>query len=203
MSEAGEGSVTHWLLNLKEGGDEAVAKLWDRYFEKLVRVAAAKLKSSRSRAEDGEDAALSAFQSFIDGVEREKFPKLNDRDDLWRILVVIASRKASRRIAREQALKRGEGNVVLEADLPRIDDDRAIGLELALGTEPTGEFALMVAEEYDRLMNALGDDSLREVARMKMEGLSIPEIARSMNCSSHIVKTKVMLIRKIWEKHER
>ena len=43
---------------------------------------------------DEEDAALDAFNSFLAGVVRGRFPQLNDRDDLWRLLVVLTVRKA-------------------------------------------------------------------------------------------------------------
>ena len=38
-----------------------------------------------------EDVALSAFNSLCRGLENGRFPKLQDRDDLWRLLVVIAA----------------------------------------------------------------------------------------------------------------
>ena len=45
-------------------------------------------------AADEEDVALSAFDSFCRGAQRGRFPQLDDRDNLWRLLVVITSRKA-------------------------------------------------------------------------------------------------------------
>src|SRR5262245_51636439 len=91
----GEGSVTHWIGDLKSGGDSAAQHLWERYFQRLVRLARKKLQSDRRprTAEDEEDAALSAFDSFCRGVDRGRFPRLTDRDDLWRLLVVLTLRK--------------------------------------------------------------------------------------------------------------
>ena len=89
-------SITGWLGELREGDQAAAQPLWERYFAKLVVVARSKLKRLRPTGadEDEEDAALSAFNSFCDGAARGKFPQLADRDDLWRLLVVITARKA-------------------------------------------------------------------------------------------------------------
>ena len=60
---------------------------------------------------------MSAFNSFCAGAARGKFPQLADRDDLWRLLVVITARKAMAQANREGRQKRGGGRVVEEAVL--------------------------------------------------------------------------------------
>ena len=59
--------------------------------------------------------ALSAFDSFCRAAERGRFPQLNDRDDLWRLLVVIAERKAIDVVRRQYALKHGGGRLADES----------------------------------------------------------------------------------------
>src|SRR6516165_2981413 len=109
MSTDAEGSVTRWIGDLKAGGGSAAQPLWERYFERLVRLARNKLRSSHRRAavEDEEDAALSAFDSFCRGAAAGRFPRLTDRDDLWRLLVVLTIRKALDQLERHGAAKRG------------------------------------------------------------------------------------------------
>ncbi|MCH8199512.1 MAG: helix-turn-helix domain-containing protein [Chloroflexi bacterium] len=41
-------------------------------------------------------------------------------------------------------------------------------------------------------------DSLRTVARLKLEGYTVEEIAQQMDCSSRTVKRKLALIRTRW-----
>jgi ECF sigma factor len=108
MGSQGEGSVTRWIGDLKSGGDSAAQRLWERYFERLVRLARNKLQTTRRprTVEDEEDAALSAFDSFCRGVDRGRFPRLADRDDLWRLLVVLTMRKALDQIERQGAARR-------------------------------------------------------------------------------------------------
>ena len=44
------------------------------------------------------------------------------------------------------------------------------GLDVVIDNEPTPEFALLVAEQYDRLMSSLGDERARIIAQSKLEG---------------------------------
>lgn len=86
-------SISRWICELKEGDLEAAQPLWERYFAKLVDVARRKLKGIPRGARDEEDVALSAFDSFCRAAKNGRFPKLHDRDELWRILLAITVRK--------------------------------------------------------------------------------------------------------------
>src|SRR5262245_29028069 len=87
-------SVTRWLDSLKRGDAEAAAALWQRYFDRLVRLARARLGPGPRRVADEEDVALSAFRCLCDGAARGRFPDLADRNDLWRLLAALALHKA-------------------------------------------------------------------------------------------------------------
>src|SRR6266550_8034471 len=102
-----QGSVTAWINLLKGGDAAAIQRLWEAYFPRLVGMARKKLREAPRRAADEEDVALSAFDSFCDGVARGRFPQLTDRDDLWHVLVTITARKAVQLLRREQRQKRG------------------------------------------------------------------------------------------------
>lgn len=194
------GSVTRWLGDLKEGDAKAAQPLWDRYFERLVRLARRRLHGAQGPGTgDEEDAALSAFHSVCAGAARGHFPQLTDRDDLWRLLVVVTARKAAEQSRRARRLKRGGGVVLDEAGLRGGDDpDRAEGLEMIVGPEPTPEFAAMVVEESGRLLDALGDDGLRQVALWRLEGYTGGEIAARLGCTRRTVVRRLGLIREIW-----
>ena len=112
-----EDAVTLWLDGIKAGDGTDIQRLWDRYFRRLVRLAGAKLPAHCRRAFDEEDVALSAFQSFCDRAGRGQFPKLNDRDDLWRLLATITVRKALDTIRHQTRQKRGGGDVLGESAL--------------------------------------------------------------------------------------
>jgi RNA polymerase sigma factor (sigma-70 family) len=199
MTAGDAGSVTRWIGELKGGDAEAAQALWERYFERLVRLARKRLAALRRTGadEDEEDAALSAFDSFCAGLARGRFPLLDDRDDLWRLLVVITARKASAQADRRRSRKRGGDWHALtpEGDLSDAGSDVIAQL---VADEPTPEFAAMVAEESRRLLDCLGDDQLRAIALGRMEGYTGDEIAEQLGCARRTVTRRLDLIRRIW-----
>src|SRR5690349_15832552 len=103
-----DGSITHLITRLKEGDRAAADGLWRVYFERLVALARSRLRGA-TRLADEEDVALSAFDSFYRGVERGRFPTLDDRDDLWQVLFVLTVRKAINLVKHEGRQSRGGG----------------------------------------------------------------------------------------------
>jgi hypothetical protein len=89
------GSVTHGIRELQAGDRTAAQRLWERYFRQLVNVARRRLAGAPRQAADEEDVVLSTLDSFFRGVERDRYPQLHDRDDLWRLLVVLTERKGN------------------------------------------------------------------------------------------------------------
>jgi DNA-directed RNA polymerase specialized sigma24 family protein len=116
---------------------------------------------------------------------------------------VLTVRKAGQVIRKETRVKRGSGAVCTEADLPLgADEDAEAGLAQAMGAEPTPELAAMVAEEYRRLLDRLGEDDLRAIAVWQMEGYSVEEIAKKLGRSERTVSRKLQVIRDRWRREE-
>jgi DNA-directed RNA polymerase specialized sigma24 family protein len=195
-----EGSITRWYEALKGGDRAAVGPIWDRYFARMIRLARATLRAGdRDLAvADEEDAALSAFESFCAEAERGRFPGVGDRHDLWLLLAMITVRKARAQARRHRRLKRGGGRVVRETDLAAggPDDDGALDGAPAPGPEP--EFVALAEEELRRLLDRLGDDTLRQVAVWRMEGYTCDEVAGRLGCARRTVARQLDLIRKLW-----
>jgi DNA-directed RNA polymerase specialized sigma24 family protein len=193
-----EESVTHWIEQLKAGDSRAAAPVWERYYARLVELARRRLQASSRAAADEEDVALSAFHTFCKAAQEGRFPRLEDRDDLWRLLVTITDRKALDQARDQRRQKRGGGRVQSESALVAGDDERA-GFAGVAGREPTPEFAALMAEECGRLLDRLGDEGLRAVAVCKMEGHSNEEVADRLGCALRTVERKLALIRDFWE----
>ncbi|HJZ59898.1 MAG TPA: ECF-type sigma factor, partial [Gemmataceae bacterium] len=152
---AADDPVTVWLGQLQAGDAAAARPLWDRYFHRLVGLARERLKDSPRRAADEEDVALSAFDSFCQGVALGRFPQLNDRNNLWGLLVLITARKAFNLAQHERRQKRGGGRVVEEVTQSVSADSSGAEnpIDKVVGREPTPEFAAQVAEECQRLLD--------------------------------------------------
>jgi DNA-directed RNA polymerase specialized sigma24 family protein len=52
-------------------------------------------------------------------------------------------------------------------------------------------------------LGRLGDDTLRQVALLKLEGYENAEIAARLNCALRTVERKLNLIRALWAEEER
>jgi hypothetical protein len=194
MSTAG--SVTLWLQQLQGGDPAPLQMLWEGYFRRLVALARKKLQGAPRQVADEEDAALLAFDSFIHGVEQGRFPRLADRGDLWDVLELLTVRKAANLARNAYAQKRYPSNRQLH-NASALDGAAFTAL---ISREPDPALAAELAEEYRRLLAQLPNESLRTVARLKMEGHSNEEIAGKIGRSTKRVEGKLADIRKIWEK---
>jgi len=195
------GSVTTWVEQLRAGNRAAAQQLWERYFSRLVGLARAKLQGLRRRAADEEDVALSAFDSFYRGVEQGRFPQLDDRHNLWQLLVVITVRKAIDLRQRETRQKRGGGKVAGESALDALpgSEEGGAGIEQVVGAEPTPELAAQAADEVQRLLGMLPKAEVRSVALLTLEGYTIAEIAQRLGCAEVTVERRLTLIRSLWK----
>lgn len=190
------GSVTIWVEQLKEGEQIALQKVWERYFQKLIGLARYRLNASPKAIADEEDVVCSAFNSFWFGLENGHFPKLQDRDDLWQVLMLLTARKATNFLKFEKRQKRGGGNVLSESALS--PDEVGPFFESVISSEPDPAFVTQMIEDYDALLNSLKVDQLQNVAIWKMEGLTNKEIAGKLGCVESTVERRLRSIRAIW-----
>jgi len=191
--------ITLWIRQLSQGDESAAQRIWNQYCEQLIRLARNKLANAPRRAADEEDVTVSAFHSFCRGVAAGRFPRLDDREDLWKLLIAITANKAVDQLRREHAQKRGGGAVRGESVLMGDDSSsRQAGIGEVLGNEPTPEFAAMVKEDCELMLDSLGDDTLRRVARYKLEGYTNKEIAAELECVVATVERKLQRIRSTW-----
>jgi hypothetical protein len=106
-----EQTVTRWIEALKASGAYAAQELWQRYFTARVRLARARLCHAVRIAADEEDVALSAFDRFCQGLDAQRDPRMEDRDDLWRRLLVITGCTEPDQAQRERRPKRDGGKI--------------------------------------------------------------------------------------------
>ncbi len=194
-------SVSQWIDGLKVGDESAAARLWQRYYRRLVGLARKKLGDSPRRVADEDDVVLSAFKSFCQRAQADRFPDLHDRDDLWHLIVHITERKASDQLRDQSRKKRGSGRVAGEsAFLDLQTSSGGAGINEVAGPDPTPEFAAEMVEAVDRLFSQLADDELRQIALHKLEGYTNEEIASKIGCAPPTVKRRLRLIRKRWHR---
>lgn len=190
------GSVSHWIDQIKDGDHDGAQSLWQRYFQKMVRLARSGLQTNHRRMSDEEDVAISVFESFCKAAEKGRFPNLADRDTLWRLLVRMTSRKVIDQRRYQGRIRRGGGAVGGESAIanPGSEEYQSPMAEI-IGNEPTPEFVSIMSEQVNLLLGHLDDPELQELAIGKMEGYSNDEMAGRLGCSLRTVERRLRLIR--------
>lgn len=192
-------AVTLLLQQLQAGRRDAAEALWRLYFPRLVRLARGHLQGLPRRAADEEDVALTAFDSFCRGAEQGRFPRLTDRDGLWRLLVTVTARHAAEWRQHETRQKRGGGDVRGHSAVTAADDP-GDGFDRLPDAAADPGFEAAAAEACRRLLDLLGDEQLRQIAVWRMEGYTNQEIADRLGCVVETVERRLRLIRSAWQR---
>jgi DNA-directed RNA polymerase specialized sigma24 family protein len=194
------GSVTRILGQFKDGDTEAAEAIVDRYFDRVVDRAAKRLADRGIRAVDGEDVALSVFESLLKQNADKKFADddLADRQELWNLLCRLIQNKTVDAIRRETALKRGGGNVRGESVFMKPMDSSVGGIDRQAGESADAPNKAMASERFAMLMTILDNDRAREIVTLRLLGHEIDEIADRVQRSPRSVKRKLALARSIW-----
>lgn len=191
-----DGSVTHWIHEVRDGKPEAAQRLWERYYQQLVALARTKLKKSQRRVRDEEDVASRVFEAFHRAISRGRYPQLSDRDGLWRLLFKMTERAAIDQLRSQNRQRRGGGNVLGESALGGQESTGADPLAQVVGNEPTPEFLALVREQLANLLGSLPSEPLQELAIAKMEGYTNSDLATRFECSERTIERRIRLIRK-------
>lgn len=135
--------VSHWIDRVKYGDSAAANRIWQHYFDRLVRSVRQGLAGQNRAVSDEEDIVLSVFDSFYAAAADGRFPDLADRDDLWRLLLRMSARKVIDKRRRDRRQRRGG-----DAEIRPLDGDDGTVLEV-IGDEPSPEMALMMQESVE------------------------------------------------------
>ncbi len=188
-------NVSHWIDQVKRGDSIAANRIWQHYFDRLVRAVRARLYGQNRAVSDEEDIVLSVFDSFYNAAENGRFPDLSDRDDLWRLLLRMSARKVVDKHRHDKRQRRG-GNVNVHSLNQPIgsSSDEEMVIE-AIGDEPSPEMVLMMRESVEQFFSHLGVGQLRDLAGAKLEGYSNAELAQRFGCSERTIERRLHLIR--------
>ena len=194
------GSITKLIEELRGGSDSAVPAVWSRYFSKLANIADNGMTNSPGRAVAGEDLASAVLQTVCRKVSIGLYPDLRDRDDLWLMLLTITRCRVVSQNRYENRQKRGGGKVRLATDMKAFQNE-AFDLNTIAGGDPTPESVVSLKDSCNYLISTtLRDETTKEIAILKLEGLSNDEIAERLNIVKRTVERKIKLIRSLWEK---
>ncbi len=187
-------SVTAWFDGLYEGDEDAVTRLVERYLERLVGLGRQtyrrKFGNIPRPTEDEEDAALSAFDSFCAAVKAGQIRNLQNRHELWGLLVKIMIRKVYDQRDRITAKKRGGRDSSMNV---------ADGMD-GVVSQLTGPEALAeLRDTYRVAIDKLDDAELKQIAEMDLGGRTRAEIAEALRMTERTVYRKLVNIHEQWD----
>lgn len=190
------GSVSYWLKELKAGDSLAVEAIWHRYYQKVVELAIRKMKVNPDRAVDGEDIAQLAMHRFCKNATLGCYPNLDDREQLWDLLVVFTLNRIRKHLRACNRLKRsGQHSQVFEFSQLEVLQDLQ-----------TPEAPTIMADMVDAWLNRLDQEDpsgqLKQIAIWSMDRISGSDIARILKKRKSFVLHQIRLIRLLWEECE-
>jgi DNA-directed RNA polymerase specialized sigma24 family protein len=197
MSGPSRDSVSQWIAGLQAGDQEAIKRLWERYFEPVVAAARDRLGRAPRRVADEEDVAISVFDALCHAAAAGQHLFVKDRDDLWWLLLLMTKRKVAARIRSEATAKRGNLRIKGETEVTN-DDGTEFDFDSLIGSTPEPEFMAVLDEQFHRLLNLLPTVRMRKVALLRMQGFEIEEIASRFGMTTRAVCRKIALIRAAW-----
>ena len=187
------GSITQWLQRLQDGESDAAKEIWSRYYPRVIRLAAIQLIKSDDRSIDEEDVAQSTFRTVYLAVMNGKYPDIEDRRDLWRLLLVSTLNRVRRHYRDSRTLKRSVNELVTQ-DQTR----RRLLLEIS-GPDAQAEMADLIETLFLRLDQEDPTGELRKIALLQLEEHSASAIARRLKRRKNHVLQRIRLIRILWE----
>lgn len=192
-------SVSELIQQLKQNQSAAAHQLWGRFIDQLIRAASKHLRNLPRRVADEEDVAVTAFEAFLRGTREGRFSKLETREDLWQVLAMLTERKAIEVLRRELADKRGGGQTRGESVFERMIMESSCAIGIADVAEPNSATLELFAGEVREMLDGLGDEVLRQIAILKLEGYTNPEVAQRLEIALRSVERKMLLIRDKWD----
>jgi RNA polymerase sigma-70 factor (ECF subfamily) len=160
------------IAEFKAGSESAARELFDKYCERLMKLARRRIGHRMTSRIDPEDVLQSAFRTFFNRVRNDEF-EFHQEDDLFKLLVRLTVHKTLRQIAYHRAQKR---NPELEAG--QGSEAHEILQQITAG-EPPPEVEVALIEEFEKFMGQLQPFD-REVLGMKLQGFSTVEIAEKL-----------------------
>ncbi len=194
-----EDSVSNWLTRLSDGDERAIEIAFDRYFDKLKRLATSKMTGLNQAQRSGEDVALSAFRSFCSGVKKGCLV-VEKENDLWARLFLVVTRKVCAERRRQRADKRGGDSIQVDHIQFGENGEEEDLLANVAGKEPSPELASEIASQAEEMLRLFGNNpKRRQILELRLLGWNDAEIAKKMSLTTRTIRWHVLKISELFE----
>jgi DNA-directed RNA polymerase specialized sigma24 family protein len=188
--EAEEGSITLHVQGVKSGSTPDFEAIWSQYFGRLAALAGRNLSPIGKQFATPDEVAGSVLRILWEGARKDKFAPLNDRQDLWRLLVLLTEHKVIDKERQARAKKRGGA--------PGVGRAPSDLLAQVPSKEPSPALVHELQDEMDRLLRLLPTATLQQIALWRLENRSVEEIAILLDVTTRTIERKLVLIRDLW-----
>lgn len=157
----------------REGDQQAAQQLFDRYVERLMRLARRHLSQRMARRVDPEDVVLSVFRTFFVRAREGQF-SLEGPEDLCKLLARMTLIKVLRQVQRHTAAKRD-----IHSELDQASDEADNPVAQLLDREPDPAVIQEFLDQLSHFVNLLKPQE-QQILEMRLQGHSSAEIARQL-----------------------
>lgn len=179
--------VSRW----RAGDQDAAKELFDRYASRLVALARRQISQRLVSRVDPEDVVQSVFRSFFGRVKAGKF-RIEDQDDLGKLLVRITVHKTLRKVEYHLAAKRDPRMEAVQGDFASDD------LLQVLDRDPTPEAVVAFLDQLDHLLSQLRPEE-RQILEMRFQGYSNGEITKKLGIYDRKIRRLIERVRGLAE----
>jgi RNA polymerase sigma-70 factor (ECF subfamily) len=173
--------LTDLLPHLPAGDDRAARAVFDRYSDRLVRLAGKHLNQRLAGRVDPEDVVQSVFRTFFRrGVDGEF--QLDGTAQLWQLLVKITVLKARAKARYHTADRRDAAAEQAPAD----------GFDPA-APEPGPVEAVILVDQIDVLLRGL-PPVYAQVLGLRLQGRNVTDVADELNLSRQTIHRALKLL---------
>ena len=178
------------LVKMFKAGSEAAAReLFDRYCERLLKLAKRRIGQRMTSRVDPEDVIQSAFRTFFTRVRNDQFT-FEGENDLFKLLIRLTVHKTLRQIAFHQAAKR---DAAMESPHGSATQEQLLAVA---GDEPSPEVVVTFMDLLETFLDKMPDQE-RRILELKLQGYSSEEIAQQMGLYDRKVRRVLERIRGI------
>lgn len=189
-------SITTWIDGLRQADSGAALGVWNHFSLRLIKLARSRLASKTKRAYDEEDAVQSMFRSICLGFAGGRFPDLNDRESLWRLMLVITYQKISNRHRYDKRQRRDVRRTLTDSAFCSSESPKFALKPAFASAEPAAEYVAEFVETCENLFSQFDDPILERITTLRLEGYTDSEIATQLDCSRRTVQRRLEIIRR-------
>ncbi|MDR2757294.1 MAG: hypothetical protein LBC20_16470 [Planctomycetaceae bacterium] len=209
MSILSDDDLKLLLDGIQNQNKDSFEQFWNLHFSQLTALARRKMSQVNKRVSDEEDIAISAIHSFYTGLAEQRFHTIQGNNELWKILATIVCRKISKQQRGQFTQKRGSGlirgeSIFVAGPAATADNkNKQSGFGNVAGNTAQPYFEIEFLDTCEKLYNILDDETMRNIARLIMEGFTIDEIAEELGCVRRTIERKLKKIRDKWQQQEK